>query len=545
MSGQPPFSAPSSTDNPVLMPPFFHSDFSLNAGRQSTPPPGESPHPRTPKSRRFIEPPKTPMGNAHSSFGGDGYFEPLDGSMLHAGMAIKRPSSSCSNYSCSSDSSVDSNTTYRTDGGSCTSIEDEDGTGAYTKPNTVAYRPEEIGTYIPADNNNNSAYRPNESDYVHSTAAQRHPTHSPAPADKGKHRSRKRQGRARKTQWSEAMDAHLWRTYTLYQQDPKITPFFVLPGQVPPLGVCYKVARETKRSWVESKLSGEYTPAPTPRSSRLRSVTPASDAVGNRGDALRKTTPYTWTASESSTRRRLRELCRDSYGPRNPIHNHHQQRSGPARRDPFSTTRSMALSLTTSTATSMRPSGALAALAAGRELHTPRPEYRFAGIAERIASSEAGIDIASVFRGSKRDRELSPEPPSHRRQISLDAGLLPALELKTSSRTSHGTWPRRPTIPDESSPPEDVIEEVDEPVSAPPLHRRRRGTLCDEDEQQVKAPPAEQNVKRARGHAATAAAPQPRRRVTRAAAVAAAGEEAAAAAAARLASPFFERGREE
>jgi len=482
---------------PSLLPSFLSTNFPGTGMRHSTPPPMESPLPRTPKPCCLVNPPRTPLAKAHASFEESDVDEDIDASMLHAGMAITRPGSASSLYSSSSDSSVDSNTTYTTTDGSCTSIEDEG------------------GGYCPVDETPKG--KPRDVDgYLLSTAPER----QIVPQGKGKG-SPRRSRRKRKTKWTEAMDAHLWRTYALYQQDPKITPFFVLSGQVPPLGVCYKVARETKRSWKDAKLRGNYAPVATPRPrTRQRTAAPAGES-SNRGDAMRMSTPYTWPASESSTRRRLRELCRENYGPaaKNPYHFHHQQRrttgvdaksrassqlspspykaSGfetPASCDAFSTTRNMALSLTTSTASSMRPTGALASLAAGRDVRMPtRPSFQFGGIAERIASAPTtseepqqnvlstgslglGFEISSAFAlktaGGNIKRERSPVR-RHHRQLSLDSNtppLLPPLELK-SSRSSYGTWPRK------LKRAEDEGAELAAPQ--PPRTRPRRKTLVD------------------------------------------------------------------
>ena len=60
--------------------------------------------------------------------------------------------------------------------------------------------------------------------------------------------------RSKHVNWTDETDNHLWKTYTLYRHDPTVTPFFVQPGGVPPLGVCCRVAREAKRSWRGQKL---------------------------------------------------------------------------------------------------------------------------------------------------------------------------------------------------------------------------------------------------------------------------------------------------
>jgi len=466
-----------------LLPSFLAEDFAGSAARLSTPPPAESPLPGTPKPRRAAHPPRTPSARANVSFEESDVDEEMGASMLRAGMAIARPGSACSSYSCSSDSSVDSNTTHTTADGSCTSIEDDDG-GRGPVDETPKRKHGRVTAGLPMPERQ---------------------TVAEGSGDGGAGRA----GRKRKTKWTEAMDAHLWRTYALYQQDPRRTPFFVLPGQVPPLGVCYKVARETKKSWKDAKLRGDFA-TPRPRT-RQRTPVPQGE-TSNRSDAMRTSVPHTWPASESATRRRLRELCRENYGPaaKNPYHHHHQQRhtagvdtkarpssgfQAPAPRDAFPTTRNMALSLATSTASSMRPTGALASLAAGRDVHMPtRPGFQFGGIAERIAGASSStapdetprkvpstpsFEISSAFAlnktagGSNIKRDRSPVR-RHHRHLSLDSNtpsLLPPLELE-SSWSLYGTWPRRlKRAEDEETEPAAVPQ--------PPRTRPRRKTLVD------------------------------------------------------------------
>ena len=393
------------------MPPFLHG----HDMRQSTPPPVESPLPRTPRPKRFLSPPKTPLPGLREVFGPSTPRASLGpAATLEAGLALERPSSACSNYSDTSDSSVDSNMTYVTADGSQTSVEDE--------LDLAFYLPEEA-TLKPT-----TPYTP------HTPVA----TYQPAA-------STVKKNRRAKIPWTEEMDAHLWKTYTLYQADPKITPFFVLPGQVPPLGVCCKVARETKRSWKAARLAGGMKATP-------RAAKRAPDA--NKADALRKMNPYSFPASESSTRRRLRELCRETYGP--SCNQFHARGAGasaraspsPRKQDPFADSRNMALSLTTSTSASMRPSGMLAALASGAEVHTPPPP--------ETAESSTETTPRPIIR-------RTPSPPPH----FATPVLLPPLEL-SSSRSPYGTWPRRLKRPDQS--------EEESPFQ--PRHRRR-GTLHD------------------------------------------------------------------
>lgn len=196
--------------------------------------------------------------------------------------------------------------------------------------------------------------------------------------------------------WTSEMDKHLWSIYMCYLQDPTVTPFKTLPGTAPPLGVCHRVAREARRSWrfggkpVLRKSSDLLSP-PTSEDEAARSVintrTGSPDTV--RADRSGSNTPTatdakspsirTWPKSGSSTRRRLRYLCK-----RKPMIAPHYQRLMKSRSpSPFSSPRSQSrsqsrlsavssplsqfrevqLSLTTSTAATMQPNGPLAQLA--------------------------------------------------------------------------------------------------------------------------------------------------------------------------------------
>jgi len=119
-----------------------------------------------------------------------------------------------------------------------------------------------------------------------------------------------------KMPWNEEMDNHLWATYMRYLQDPTHTPFKMLPGTAPPLGVCSRVARESKRTWKHGRPNGPsraYRLMPWGRAIRADSP----DAAGhvNSGSTTptavqpQRTHP-TWPRSDASTRRRLRELCK-------------------------------------------------------------------------------------------------------------------------------------------------------------------------------------------------------------------------------------------
>ena len=203
-----------------------------------------------------------------------------------------------------------------------------------------------------------------------------------------------------RVQWTPEMDKHLWSTYLFYLQDPTVTPFKTLPGTAPPLGVCHRVARQARRTWrlgskpVPRKASDLLSPPTSEETARPQEYIRAGSPDTVRADRSGSNTPTgtgpkspisrTWPKSGSSTRRRLRHLCKGK-----PVIAPHYQRlmksrspspfSSPRYRDrsqsrlsqvlspvtnPISfNTREIQLSLTTSTAVTMQPSGPLAQLA--------------------------------------------------------------------------------------------------------------------------------------------------------------------------------------
>jgi hypothetical protein len=121
-----------------------------------------------------------------------------------------------------------------------------------------------------------------------------------------------------KPRWTVEQDNHLWNTYQMYLSDPTITPFKTVPGSLPPLGVCHRVAREARRTWPKATMvSYEIVKRHT-----FRDVMDESHAVRDKtpeGD--RETTPTgisqderrpLWP-KESATRRRLKELCKQKF----------------------------------------------------------------------------------------------------------------------------------------------------------------------------------------------------------------------------------------
>lgn len=171
--------------------------------------------------------------------------------------------------------------------------------------------------------------------------------------------------------WSKSQSDHLWATYQLYLGDPTQTPFRVGVSSLPPDGVINRVARQTKRSWkgpkptVTLNIFGESLDAPS-RAGKSGSNTPTLD---------RPMSPSygAWPHSKIATRTQLKELCKRNTSRNVQCSRHHQVRSPtpfdrsqrnrtPEPRGAFST-QDIAVSLITSTSTTMQPDGPLAKLA--------------------------------------------------------------------------------------------------------------------------------------------------------------------------------------
>lgn len=203
--------------------------------------------------------------------------------------------------------------------------------------------------------------------------------------------------------WTSEMDKHLWSTYHIYLQDPTVTPFKMLPGVAPPLGICHRVAREARRSWrgakSKARKSSEFL---SPFGLKVEATVASNNGVPGSPDTVRairsgSNTPTgvdinnssvdVWPKSGSSTRRRLRCLCKrkpsiaphyqrllqsrspspfSSSSPRNSSRSQSRLSEVTSPFQPQSSpfnTRDIQLSLTTSTSATMQPNGPLAQLA--------------------------------------------------------------------------------------------------------------------------------------------------------------------------------------
>ncbi|KAI4146966.1 MAG: hypothetical protein L6R39_003278 [Caloplaca ligustica] len=274
----------------------------------------------------------------------------------NAGDAIIRPLSRCSMTSDSSDESSGSLTSYPSMGGSCTSPE-SDAADPFVMssmpklPKLSALSQPKLGL------KSNSPAVTGGSNNTSSTSRKRSSVH-----------------------WTPEMDKHLWSTYTQYLQDPTVTPFKTLPGSVPPLGVCHRVARLARRTWRGGQQASR---ANVGGSGVKTSSTDSPEAAASirSGSSTPTGPPFAtttiWPKSSSSTRRRLRLLVK-----KKPTIAPHYQRllhnpssfapSSQSRRARASSplvqeqtafnTRDIQMSLTTTTAASMQPDGPLARL---------------------------------------------------------------------------------------------------------------------------------------------------------------------------------------
>ncbi|KAI5466353.1 hypothetical protein BGZ63DRAFT_411669 [Mariannaea sp. PMI_226] len=233
----------------------------------------------------------------------------------------------------------------------------------------------------------------------------------------------------RKAAWTRPMSQHLWTTYMMYLQDPKVTPFRLGRSGIPPHGVCLRVARGAKRTWKGTK-SG--------------SSTPTGQSSG---------TFVQWPHTCAATRAHLRELCKtnarssarnDQYLPHSPtpygrtVARYWNRRTATGRSPSVFSGKDMVMSLAVSTSESMHPQGPLAQLTSSApepqpEELPPPPTYTeafppFPG--HEPLESEA-TQLASPFT----TRSYGPSSSS-----SLPSSFVVGSD---AHRQSHTTGPRR------------------------------------------------------------------------------------------------------
>lgn len=254
--------------------------------------------------------------------------------------------------------------------------------------------------------------------------------------------------KARKAPWTKAMSDHLWSTFTLYLQDPKVTPVRMGKSGIPPQGVCLRVAREAKRSWKGAKALAKAPAAGEGRKSG--SSTPTAESSG---------TFIQWPHTCAATRAHLRELCRlkATSGPKNHLFisrsptpfthsaaRHWNRRSTPAR-NPF--TQDMTMSLAISTSESMQPQGPLAQLT--RASPEPvEPVVQPALVQPALAQPALAGQALSTFEGepSFAERQRLGSPFGARSYGPSSSGSLAAVLGLTGPmprRQNHTVGPRR------------------------------------------------------------------------------------------------------
>ncbi|KAI5363728.1 hypothetical protein Slin14017_G056920 [Septoria linicola] len=212
----------------------------------------------------------------------------------------------------------------------------------------------------------------------------------------------------RHVQWTPRMEDHLWMTFMAYLSDPTLTPFKMLPGSTPPMGVCDQVATKAKRTWRSRKLNPATEGSIDAMIEHEESLRGGGSPETIRASSLQSMQPK-WPKA-AATRRRLRELC----AKRPSISAHYARMLRTRSPSPFETSSpatqpvqpvslsssfyDMHKSLMTSTATSMQPGCLLSQLAsdapppAPRQIRQPRPEGWF----DRIPRSKAHQKSASL-----------------------------------------------------------------------------------------------------------------------------------------------------
>jgi hypothetical protein len=267
-------------------------------------------------------------------------------------------------------------------------------------------------------------------------------------------------GKSRKAPWTKAMSTHLWSTYVLYLEDPKVTPFRMEKSCIPPPGVCIRVAREARRSWKGSKaLERAANPGDGKKSG---SSTPTAESSASYME---------WPHTCAATRAHLRELCKlkAASGTRSmnlmsrsptpfsqAAARHWNRRSTPGHSTSrFATDISMSLALSISA--SMQPNGPLAQLTSSstdgplEETISPRTPALMLGTFEGEPSFAERQRLGSPFSarsyGPSSSSSLSAAldySPMPRRQTHTMGGHRRTLQSPVRLSRS-GTQKRRNT----------------------------------------------------------------------------------------------------
>jgi len=278
------------------------------------------------------------------------------------------------------------------------------------------------------------------------------------------------------------MDNHLWTTYQLYLQDPTVTPIKTLPGSIPPLGVCHRVARQAKQTWRDSKAkaAAKHSAArfSTPQPGLPRSQVDIESALSDNEMPTMAAHVVLWP-KPSATRRRLRELSkrRASIAPHyiRLIQSRSPSPFAPelpqvGRRirgtNPFSpkhrkaeslSTRDIQLALTTSTSETMQPDGPLAhwqrdSPRPGRaDISFSDPPVPWASPAPAPSSEindQRSSSIEQAMRGTTPPPPAAPQPRAlaHEQPSRLGSPFAPHSPSQAHQAHSWGPIRTRPRV---------------------------------------------------------------------------------------------------
>ncbi|KAJ4392784.1 hypothetical protein N0V85_006835 [Neurospora sp. IMI 360204] len=193
----------------------------------------------------------------------------------------------------------------------------------------------------------------------------------------------------KKAPWTKPMNDHLWSYYSLYLQDPKVTPFRMGKNCIPPEGVCARVAREAIRTWRGSKAQ--------------------KSAAG--GSAEGAGTFMRWPHTQAATRAQLRELCRQKAAA--AAKNHRflsrsvtpmQSVQTPRAERPFATG-DMSMSLTLSTSEHMQPQGP------GNQTTQIRSQNEAVSAPPYSAPNPSPVEKQGTTKNQQPNREATALPP--------------------------------------------------------------------------------------------------------------------------------------
>lgn len=250
--------------------------------------------------------------------------------------------------------------------------------------------------------------------------------------------------------WTKAMSAHVWSTYLIYLQDPTVTPFRIGASAVPPEGVCYRVAREARRSWKGPKPAAMALR----RSARLGSVPSRVEQKSGSLTPTENPKVYAqWPHSSGATRAHLRELCKIKDTTPVQRHLHLQSRSPTPFTKPFDrsrlrtpepqlssfNTKDIAMSLTTTTAESMQPDGPLAQLASDSSPDMVNPGSSFPSDSFKTIGfgKSQGMTIGSRNEDGNRGRRLGS--PFFARTYGPSSSQILAVSRPSPPRTQSDT----------------------------------------------------------------------------------------------------------